>query len=124
MEDFCLSPDLESAAAEVYKLANRRALDRIRLLQEGCIDMVAGTEEDTLVQRLQLAKTMEGKKDEKVDVLTSAIARDKEEAEELLDLIKGGRAAEAAKLGLRVANYLRSLVDQRGWGPSVLFITE
>ncbi|VDM36215.1 unnamed protein product [Hydatigera taeniaeformis] len=117
VEDFVLSSELESAAAKVYELANKRALDRLRLSDEG-------SDDDALVQRLQLTKQMEAKSVGDSDVLTSLIAREREEEEELLDLVKGGRAAEAASLGLRAAEYLRRVVDERGWGPAVLFITD
>ena len=123
VEDFSLSPELESAAAEVYKLANQRALKRVRLSQEGLLETSTEITDDLVVQRLQLAKVPEDDETE-AHALSSVMIRNKEEAEEFLDLIKGGKAAEAAKLGLRSANYLRNLVDQRGWGPSVLFITE
>ncbi|KAL5104579.1 39S ribosomal protein L4 mitochondrial [Taenia crassiceps] len=117
VEDFVLSSELESAAAKVYELANKRAVNRLRLFHEG-------SDDDALVQRLQLTKGLEEQPADSCDVLTSLVAREKEEEEELLDLIKGGRAAEAANLGLRAAEYLRQVVDERGWGPAVLFITD
>ncbi|VDO05982.1 unnamed protein product [Rodentolepis nana] len=118
-EDFTLSKDLESEANEIYNLANKRAQNRFRLNP-------TDPNEDVVIQRLRSLEdlTAQEPKANSLDVLTSAIARDKEESEELMDLIRGGRAAEAANLGYRAAQYLRELVDKRGWGPACLFITD
>lgn len=118
VEDFSLSQDLESAAKEVYNVANKRAQNRLRLTP-------TDPKEDILLQRLEaLSDPNEGRTEDGLGVLTSALARDKEESEELMDLIRGGRAAEAANLGYNAAKYLREVVDKRGWGPACLFVTE
>nr|CDS29874.1 mitochondrial ribosomal protein L4 [Hymenolepis microstoma] len=118
-EDFRLSQDLESEANEIYNLANKRAQNRLRLTP-------TDPNEDVVLQRLRSLEdlTAQEPKANSLDVLTSAIAREKEESEELMDLIRGGRAAEAANLGYRAAQYLREQVDKRGWGPACLFITD
>lgn len=119
VEDFSLSQDLESAAKEVYILANKRAQNRLRLTSPD-------PNEDVVTKRLKHLEdpTALEPKANNIDLLTSAIAREKEESEELMDLIRGGRAAESANLGYRAAQYLREQVDKRGWGPACLFITE
>ncbi|VUZ43714.1 unnamed protein product [Hymenolepis diminuta] len=119
VEDFSLSQDLESAAKEVYSLANKRAQNRLRLTS-------TDPNEDVVIKRLKHLEdsTALEPKANNIDLLTSAIAREKEESEELMDLIRGGRAAEAANLGYRAAQYLREQVDKRGWGPACLFITD
>ncbi len=123
VDDFALSDDLEAAAQEVYTAANRRSTERLRLQAESGS---GGIEEDDLVHRLGMT-TLDADDDgadANVSALTTAIAREKEQSEELLDLIGGGKSAQAASVAYRAAEYLRRLVSSREWGPSVLFITE
>ncbi len=122
MDDFALSDALETAAQEVYTAANRRSTERLSLQSGG----TASIEEDDLVHRLGMT-TLDADDDgtdANVSALTTAIAREKEQSEELLDLIGGGKSAQAASVAYRAAEYLRRLVSSREWGPSVLFITE
>ncbi|VDD77036.1 unnamed protein product [Mesocestoides corti] len=116
--DFSLSEDLESAASEVYEMANKRAMDRLRLW--AAENKGEEADADPIVQRLQLS-SVEG---DDTSALSSAFVRGKEDTEEMLDLIGGGQAAQAAKIGLQAAEYLRRLVDTRRWGPAVLFVTD
>ncbi len=124
VEDLSLNPDLEEAAAEVYRVANSRALERARLRQD---DEEPQNEELelALMERLKLTEA-EGKRtdEDPRGGLLEGLDRSRQEDEALLDLIRGGKAAQAAEVAMNAAEYLRQLVDARTWGPSVLFVTE
>ncbi|VDN43871.1 unnamed protein product [Dibothriocephalus latus] len=125
-----LSEELEEASRSVYELANSRALRRLRLdAGESSTSEKATTTSKDLLARLDLSEaellaSSSSQPAAEQNTLLAAMEREKEETEELLDLIKGGKAAEAAKVAYEAAEYLRKLVDSREWGPAVLFITE
>lgn len=124
IEDLSLSEDLERDAKSIYALANSRAAQKLHLLAANKDEINA--DDLRLVQRfrdrLSLKDLLPSSEEE--NTVLAAVEREREETEEFLDLIKGGKAAEAAKVAYKVADYLRRLVDSRSWGPSVLFITE
>lgn len=120
VDNFALSDELEAEAQDVYNLAKQRASERFRL--QASVTPEQGV--DDLVLRLGLNTLREAEEGNQLRPLTDAIARENEESEELLDLIGSGKSAKAASVALRSAEYLRKLVGQRNWGPSVLFITE
>ncbi|VDM01068.1 unnamed protein product [Schistocephalus solidus] len=128
VEDLSLSEELEEASRSIYDLANSRALRRLRL--EAAESSLEATKKAAsskeLLARLALseAELLASSHSPEQSTILAAVEREKEETEELLDLIKGGKAAEAAKVAFEAADYLRKLVDSRHWGPAVLFITE
>ncbi|KAL7054741.1 hypothetical protein AAHC03_025787 [Spirometra sp. Aus1] len=128
VEDLSLSEELEEASRSVYELANNRALRRLRLeAAESSPEATntAATSRDLLARlALSEAELLASSRPLEQSDLHAAMERENEETEELLDLIKGGKAAEAAKVAYEAAEYLRRLVDSREWGPAVLFITE